>query len=406
MLNNLKTLQRGILASVSALAHATALLCFVDLEAIPVFWHWHIQIPLLLLFSLAVSLYTCIFALPHRHALLFGIIRLAAIALVGYPLGDDVRIELILGLELMLESCIFIAFPGNACFAILSCASIAALQRPIIAWDRSSLPAPSTDRIALLGATLLIAGAVGCLIERMRGKLDAAESLNQQFDIALSRLSEANIGFQQYADTVKRASVMDERKRISREIHDAIGYTLTNIVVLSQQAIDIVGPEEGKLSVFLANIHQQSKDGLRDIRGSLRELRKMDEHKPKALNVVRRIIEIFKETTGIEVDFQPGNVTWNLDDCTNAFIYRMMQEGLTNSFRHGKSTRIRVAFWYEADVLSVSIWDNGSGCAEVVPGIGLSGMRERAEQLGGRVAAIGQVDGFKLTAYIPCESRE
>ena len=84
----------------------------------------------------------------------------------------------------------------------------------------------------------------------------------------------------------------------------------------------------------------------------------------------------------------------------------MVQEGLTNSLKHGKATHVRLHFWQEEHGVWVHINDNGLGSRKMSEGIGIAGMRERIEQLGGRLRAANKQDGFELSAWIPREGAE
>jgi signal transduction histidine kinase len=87
-------------------------------------------------------------------------------------------------------------------------------------------------------------------------------------------------------------------------------------------------------------------------------------------------------------------------------LYRMIQEGLTNAFRHGKATLITVRLWIFQSELIVRIHDNGQGSPEIKKGIGLQGMEERIKKIHGRLEAKNVVDGFVVIAWIPLNSPE
>jgi signal transduction histidine kinase len=101
------------------------------------------------------------------------------------------------------------------------------------------------------------------------------------------------------------------------------------------------------------------------------------------------------------VDFQYGNTPWSFGETLDAVLYRLVQEGLTNSFRHGKATKIRIVFWSHEGELRITIWDNGTGSYSSDEGLGLRGMRERVEALGGSIDHHNTVDGYELSAVIP-----
>ena len=85
----------------------------------------------------------------------------------------------------------------------------------------------------------------------------------------------------------------------------------------------------------------------------------------------------------------------------DSLIYQFIQEGLTNSFRHGEATKIKILFWREDHILNIHLTDNGIGAKSIKEGIGMMGMRERLGALGGTMDSQNVVDGFELSARIP-----
>ena len=92
-----------------------------------------------------------------------------------------------------------------------------------------------------------------------------------------------------------------------------------------------------------------------------------------------------------------------MDKEVDQVVYRMIQEGLTNAFRHGKATLIHVRLWIFQVELIVRIHDNGQGSPEIKKGIGLQGMEERLKKIHGRLEAKNVADGFVVSAWIPLE---
>jgi len=95
-----------------------------------------------------------------------------------------------------------------------------------------------------------------------------------------------------------------------------------------------------------------------------------------------------------------------LGDPAIAAIYRLVQEGLNNAVRHGRPNRIEIAVCDAGSgEVTVCVADNGTGlAASIMPGFGITGMRERVEGLGGalHVGADEDGKGLVLTAQLPC----
>jgi signal transduction histidine kinase len=110
---------------------------------------------------------------------------------------------------------------------------------------------------------------------------------------------------------------------------------------------------------------------------------------------------IFEKATGIHVRLEYGNAPGTYADAIDSAIYHLAQEALINSFRHGRAGNVTVSLFEVGDAISVSIGDDGSGAPAFEEGIGLRGMRERIEKLGGELTVNGQRGGFSILARIP-----
>ena len=111
----------------------------------------------------------------------------------------------------------------------------------------------------------------------------------------------------------------------------------------------------------------------------------------------------FSDATGVEVEVDFGNLPWELDMEVEGAIYRLLQESMTNAFRHGEATHVSVRFSVLEREIEVIVRDNGRGAEEVEEGIGIAGMRERVNRLGGRLSARNVTGGFEVLACLPKE---
>ena len=235
-------------------------------------------------------------------------------------------------------------------------------------------------------------------------KLDAQTQAADRLDKAVSQLIDANIGFQEYAVTASEKSAVNERKRISRDIHDTAVHTFINVIMLAEAAIDLVEPGKDKLPGILQSLITLAKEAVRDTRQALRELRAIEESSPKGLKAIHQLVKVFEEATGVHVQADFGNLPWEINEEIDQVLYRMIQESLTNAFRHGKATLIQVRLWIFGSELIVRIQDNGQGATEIKKGLGLHGMEERIQKLHGRLEAKNVIGGFEVIAWIPLKT--
>lgn len=258
------------------------------------------------------------------------------------------------------------------------------------------------DALMTAWAQCLLSGAVGyCLVreERMRARdLDALEDLRS----ANTYLAETNINLQNLAAQAEHDTMAKERTRVAREIHDTIAYTLTNLLSLLDvhrerlQVNEQIVPEEVNQARTLA------RDGLSDIRLVLRGLRPRKDEGYNGLGSVMRLIEVFGQATGIEVRLSYGDAPQFPGEVLEAVFYRVVQEGLTNAFRHGRATQVFVSFCRLRDGIELTVRDNGRGTDTSAGGFGLVGIRERVGELGGTTTTTSQFGhGFTLRVWLP-----
>lgn len=215
-----------------------------------------------------------------------------------------------------------------------------------------------------------------------------------------------NSQFQEYALNAERKSAEEERKRITRDIHDIMGYTLVNLRVMLEVALDLAGDANGKLSSLLSDAIKHTQEGLQSARKALRNLRVIEETSESWMNRMYRIVSTFSGATGVAVNVSWGNVTRaNCPHLKNA-VYQFVQESLTNSFKHGKASSIEIEFRIAGttpnDSFIARIIDDGQGAKDtIIPGIGFQGIQERIVQLEGQSGYRNLENGFEVWISIP-----
>ena len=214
-------------------------------------------------------------------------------------------------------------------------------------------------------------------------------------------LSAANVGFQDYAAIVEERTAREERNRITREVHDSTGYTLTNITMMMEAAKGLVHTNPGKLRELLETTKDVAQQSLQQIRKTLRLLREEKNVIENPLSLLHRIFTTFEQATNVKVRVEYRNISLAPHHMIDATLFRIVQEALTNAFWHGNATIVKVLFWYDKG-MSMVISDNGTGSENIEEGIGLRGMREQLAEIGGSVRIRSmRGEGFELSIYIP-----
>lgn len=366
---------------------------------------WIGQFYFLLVFSLLLSILLFIYRERDIAGTIYLIVKVIVFVLIGYGEEEYLGVELTLLTLFIIEISAYFRLMQSIIMTIVITSITLMSQRAIDAWDVTLSGASIHDLLSLIiyvSIVSVFANALHVVVKKLDFQTQAADRL----DKAVSQLINANMGFQEYAITASEQSADHERKRISRDIHDTAVHILVNIIMLAESAIDLIQTNEQKLVEVLQQLIAQAKEGVRDTRQALRELRAIEESSPKGLKAIYQLVKVFEEATGVQVNIDFGNVPWELDEEVEQVVYRMIQEGLTNAFRHGKATLIQVRLWIFQVELIVRIHDNGQGTPEIKKGIGLQGMEERLKKIHGRLEAKSVIDGFVVTAWIPLKAEE
>jgi signal transduction histidine kinase len=207
-------------------------------------------------------------------------------------------------------------------------------------------------------------------------------------------------------DAHQKASA--ERLRMARDLHDAIGHTISLINVQAGVGLDLIDSQPEQARVALAAIKDVSKDALAELRTMLDALRETDEDAPRTPTPgLARLPELVELTraAGLEVSTEISGERRPLPVAVDLAAYRIIQESLTNVVRHSQATAAVIRLKYEPDRLQIEVRDDGSADPTPMPaslGSGILGMHERAASLGGSLhAGRRSAGGFTVTAQLP-----
>ncbi|MFI0907811.1 sensor histidine kinase [Streptomyces sioyaensis] len=217
------------------------------------------------------------------------------------------------------------------------------------------------------------------------------------------------------AEERARRTLLEERNRIARELHDVVAHHMSVISIQAQVAPHLVADPTDELKENLAGIRANAVDALTELRRVLGVLRSEDpsgegvRHAPQPTlgrldeliaNVTSAGLTVTTETTGEPHTLSPG---------AELSAFRIVQEALSNAMRHAPGATVRVQLGYGSDGLTLRVSNTAAdGPAPPSPGSGhgLLGMRERAAMLGGELAAGRTPDGgYEVTALLPAPAR-
>jgi len=197
----------------------------------------------------------------------------------------------------------------------------------------------------------------------------------------------------------------EERRRVSRELHDEAGQALITL----KYGLDSVISE---LPNDVEPIHQRLSDSMKLIDQTMEHIRSLSHSlRPPVFDILGINLSLkdycreFSERTKIPVQYHGEDIP-GLPDAVGISLYRFVQEAFTNIFKHAHASQVRVGLRYRKDMIVLSVADNGSGMSGDWPsrltGIGLLGLEERLNLLGGSLKIHSKPgQGTRITAYVP-----
>lgn len=207
------------------------------------------------------------------------------------------------------------------------------------------------------------------------------------------------------------AAALDERGRIARELHDVLAHSLSALSVELEGARLLALDREVDSEVIAAigRAHRHAAAGLDEARAAIKALRGDSVPGPDKL---ADLIEEMR-AHGIECTLEISGEQRRLPSEAALAVFRTAQEALTNVRKHAEEAeRVEIRLDYDPDSVQLIVTDSaGDGAEPRVPqpaalagagaGYGVSGMRERAELIGGRLLAGPTEDGFRVELWVP-----
>ncbi|MCW4384588.1 sensor histidine kinase [Salinibacterium sp. SYSU T00001] len=201
------------------------------------------------------------------------------------------------------------------------------------------------------------------------------------------------------------AIIEQERNRIARDMHDVVAHSLAVVIAQADGARYAIGGDPDAASEALATISTTARDALADVRVLLTQLRHSQGEGPQpGLDDLERLVAQVR-ASGLRIREDTAGEPRQLGTAQQLAVYRIVQEALTNALRHGDAAQeVTLALDWGAEAVAIRVSSAlraGEQPVQASLGHGLAGMRERAQLVGGRLAAEPRDGRFCVDARIP-----
>ncbi|WP_272514403.1 hybrid sensor histidine kinase/response regulator transcription factor [Bacillus cereus] len=204
---------------------------------------------------------------------------------------------------------------------------------------------------------------------------------------------------EQYVSQVERITLLEERDRLSKDLHDTMGHSYTSIIMGMETLRTELKTKEGEQK--LDSLLQLARNSMEEVRMYLHQMDLPQESLSLTLTL-QQLTEEFEKHAKVNVRTRIIGEEYTASKQSKLTMYRSLQESLTNAVRHGHSTEIIVSLHFEPQQIRLDVQDNGCGVEEWKDGFGLTAMKERVSQLQGRVIVYSKKgEGTLISCVLP-----
>ncbi|HEV2068334.1 MAG TPA: GAF domain-containing sensor histidine kinase [Acidimicrobiales bacterium] len=261
---------------------------------------------------------------------------------------------------------------------------------------RSFLGVPIVFKGDVIGALYLADKEGGAAFDFADERLIALLAAHAAVAMEHARLHEAS----------RELSIVEERNRLARELHDVVVQTLFSLSLTTEAAASLVRRDPSGAEAEMRRAQELAGAAMAQLRSLVFELRPPDLERDGLVPTVRKQLELVGRIHGLEVELHVEGDA-ELDPASEVALLRIVHEALNNAVHHASADRIEVRISLGPDTARITVADDGVGFDPASPRVrsrrlGLTSMRERALERGGRLTVdSGAGHGTKVEVELP-----
>jgi signal transduction histidine kinase len=276
-------------------------------------------------FPLALSLFA-LAIIPHTRSI-FGYYVVQSAVVVFYILtvpatAELPSVQIVLHIIILTEIILYEPFPMNLSESLILTAVVFVFDLLVLASSLLGGVLFNIVFIVVLPGTAI--SFFGSHMTKYREIVVRLVADRERLTNSVVELTRANSEYQDYAVVVREDATEMERRRITRDIHDIVGYTLTNNMMLMEAAMDLLKENALALPSIIETARENAQEGLDQVRAAMYKLREQENASPIGLNAVVRLSQIFEHATGIVVHREFGNMPLVMSDEIDSAVYHLV----------------------------------------------------------------------------------
>ena len=212
-------------------------------------------------------------------------------------------------------------------------------------------------------------------------------------------IEEKNQTLVQYAKQVESLTLVGERNRMARDLHDTLGHSFISYILGLDAVLYLMDSNPSQAKKKIEELRHYASENLDQIRETIHEI---GSRKRTYLlgDYFSAMIDEFSVYTNTKVNFHVIGEEYVLGHSVRMTLLRCLQESLTNAKRHGNAKVVSINLSFKEDQVELLIEDNGVGTDHIQYGFGLNSMKERLRSLNGKL----QLDSSKtLGTKVMCQ---
>ena len=239
-------------------------------------------------------------------------------------------------------------------------------------------------------------------------KTDAPEftELDQQLIEMLAAHAAIAIENARLYERSRELSVVEERNRLARELHDSVTQTLFSVVLTAEAASTLVERDPTQAREQIERLKALAGDAVQEMRSLIFELRSADVEGDGLVPALRKHIDVLRRVRRAEIDLTVDGER-ALDPALERELFRIAQEALNNALKHARASKTAVHLAIDERAATLTVCDDGAGFDPMAAAVrskrlGITSMRERAEEAGGSFEITSRAgEGTRIHVEVP-----
>lgn len=216
----------------------------------------------------------------------------------------------------------------------------------------------------------------------------------------VAEVEQQNKQLTHYAAEIEKLTLLEERNRMSKELHDTLGHSFISLIMSLDASIALMDHKPDEVKQRLIRLRALAERNLNEMRSIVHEMG--DEEESNLVQQVESLVGRFREHTGTDVAVRLLGAEPMMRFEARQTILRVIQESFTNALKHGKASRLFLELRFSESQVLLVIRNNGSPIENLEYGFGLTTMRQRVEQLGGSLS-LSSESGTAAITEVRCE---